>query len=128
MPKVLGPRVFGNSMPRYAYDWSDLLAQEEADQEQKDLAHRDQNRTRLRPSSIEIMRMEQSISWPARYLAQFPQLVRTVQAVAVAKMRDRDVEDAARKLRLPGRVVRRWHGEGCDLIAKGLVRDKIRVF
>ena len=62
-------------------DWADLLAQQEADAEQKQLDQREANRTRLRPSSVEIMRMEQAIVWPARYLREFPQLLRTVQAV-----------------------------------------------
>ena len=65
---------------------------------------------------------------PARYLRQFPQLVSAVQAVAAGRARDRDMEHAARRLRLPGRVVRRWNGEGLDLIARGLCSDKIGVF
>jgi hypothetical protein len=32
------------------------------------------------------------------------------------------------KLTLPGRVVRRWNGEGLDLIARGLRSDNVRVF
>jgi hypothetical protein len=31
-------------------------------------------------------------------------------------------------LRLPGRVVRRWNGEGLDLIARGLRSDRVRIF
>jgi hypothetical protein len=45
---------------------------------------------------------------PARYLRQFPQLVSAVQAVAAGRARDRDMEHAARRLRLPGRIVRKW--------------------
>jgi hypothetical protein len=65
---------FGSHWPAYAHDWADLLAQQEADEEQKMRAQREQNRTRLRPSSVEIMRMEQSIRWPLQYLREFPQL------------------------------------------------------
>ena len=108
--------------------WADLLAQQEADAEQKQRDQREANRTRLRPSSVEIAHMEQAICWPARYLREFPQLIRTVQQVAVARMQDCDMEHAARHLRLPGRIVRRWNGEGCDLIARGLVRDGVRIF
>jgi hypothetical protein len=49
-----------------------------------------------------------------------------VQQVAVARMRDRNMEDAAKRLRLPGRLVRRWNGEGLALIARGLVGDRVR--
>jgi hypothetical protein len=38
------------------------------------------------------------------------------------------MEQAARRLRLPGRVVPRWNNEGLDLIARGLVGDRVRIF
>ena len=128
MPAKGGPRAFGGGWPGYAHDWVDLLAQQEADAEQKQADQRAANRTRLHPSSIEISRMEQAIAWPARYLHSWPQLVRTVTMVAAGRSRDRDMEYAARQLRLPGRVVRRWNGEGLDLIARGLRSDRVRIF
>jgi hypothetical protein len=128
MPRVNGPRGPTNSWPLYAHSWEDLLAQEEAAEEDKRQNQHEANRTRVRPSSVEIARMEQSICWPARYLREFPQLVRTVQAVAVARSRDRDMDHAARRLRLPRRVVRRRNAEGLDLIARELHSDRVRVF
>ena len=128
MPTTRGPCAFGNSWPAYAWDWADLLAQQESEEEQKVANRSERNWSRLRPSSVEIMRMEQSICWPARYCREFPQLVRAVQAVALARMRDCDSDAAARRLRLPGRVVRRWNHDGLNLIARGLRRDKVRIF
>jgi hypothetical protein len=55
-------------------------------------------------------------------------LHRSVQIVAVSRSRDRDTEHAARRLRLPGRVLRRWNSAGLDLIARGLRRDGLRIF
>jgi hypothetical protein len=72
--------------------------------------------------------METAIVWPARYLGHVPQLLRTVQAVAVARARERDIALAARKLGLPGRLARRWNRQGLDLIATGLRRDAVAVF
>ena len=60
MPLPPGPRGPVNSWPAHAYDWADLLAQQEADEEQKAANQREANRTRVRPSSIEIARMEQA--------------------------------------------------------------------
>jgi hypothetical protein len=57
-----------------------------------------------------------------------PQLLRTVQVVALARSRDRDIADAARRLPLPGRLARRWNCEGLDLIAAGLRPDAVVVF
>jgi hypothetical protein len=86
------------------------------------------NWTKPRPSAIEITRMETAIVWPARYLGHVPQLLRTVQAVALARTRDRDAAHAARRLGLPGRLARRRNCEGLDLIAAGLRRDAVVVF
>jgi hypothetical protein len=108
MPMPRGPRSSGSHWPGYAHDCADLLAQQEADAEQKQRDLREANRTRLRPSSVEIAHMEQAICWPARYLHSLPQLLRTVHAVAAGRARDRDMEHAARRLRLPPHIVRRW--------------------
>ena len=72
--------------------------------------------------------METAIVWPAHYLGHVPQFLRSVQAVALARARDRDIAYAARKLGLPGRLTRRWNSEGLDLIAAGLRRDAAAVF
>ena len=72
--------------------------------------------------------METAIIWPARCLGHVPQLLGTVQAVGIARSRDRDIAHAARKLGLPGRLARRWNRGGLDLIAAGLRRDAVAVF
>jgi len=128
MPMPRGPRPFGSHWPAYAHDWADLLAQQEADQEQKQLDQREANRTRLRPSSVEIMRMEQAIVWPAHYLLEIPQLLRTVGACAFVKSRGQDLEAASRRLRYGLRTVRLWNNSGLDQIAKGLIQDRIRTW
>jgi hypothetical protein len=128
MPACRGPQEFGNSWPAWLVEWEDQLARLEAEQEEKDRAHRAQNRTRLLPSSTEIAHMETAIAWPARYLGQIPQLVRIVQWVALGRSRHRDMRWAARRLQLPGRLVRRWNGEGLDTIALGLIRDGVTIF
>jgi hypothetical protein len=51
-----------------------------------------------------------------------------VQAVALSRARRQDIAHAARKLGLPGRLARRWNGEGLDLIAAGLHRDAVAIF
>jgi hypothetical protein len=75
-----------------------------------------------------LARMETAIVWPARYLGHVPQLLRSVQTVALARSRVRDIAHAGRKRGLPGRLARRWNCEGLDLIAAGLRRDAVAVF
>ena len=81
------------------------------------------------PSEIDITRMEQTISWPAHYLIDWPQLLRTVGIVALWRAREQDIGFIARrKLRLPPYVVRKWNIQGLDHIAHGLIRDLVQVF
>jgi hypothetical protein len=115
---------FTNSWPAILHEYSDRTAYED-DPVWKAERAAESNCTRPRPSSIEIARMETAIVWPARYV---PQLLHTVQAVALARARDRDIAYAARRLALPGRLARRWNCEGLDLIATGLRRDAVAVY
>jgi hypothetical protein len=128
MPAVRGPQAFGNSWPEWLVEWEDQLAQQEMEQEEKDKAARAINRSRILPSSTEIAHMEQSISWPARYLGTIPQLLRVVQTAALLRSRHRDLSLAARRLSLSGRLVRRWNRQGLDEIAHGLVHDGVVIF
>jgi hypothetical protein len=66
--------------------------------------------------------MESAVVWPAPYLGHVPQLLRTVQAVALACSRDRDIAHAARRL------ARQWNREGHALIAAGLRCNAVAVF
>ena len=72
--------------------------------------------------------MEAAISWPGHYLGELPQLLRVVGAVTQSKAIYCDIPRAAHKLKLPGRLVRRWNEQGLDLIAEGLIRDSVAVF
>jgi hypothetical protein len=120
--------AFGNSWPEYAIEWTDELAQAGADAIQREQEEATRNRVKVIPTSIEIARMESAISWPGRYLGDLPQLLRIVGAVAQVKALYGDIPRVARKLRLPGRLVRRWNEQGLDLIAEGLIRDGVAVF
>jgi hypothetical protein len=51
-----------------------------------------------------------------------------VGAVTQSKAIYCDIPRAAHKLKLPGRLVRRWNEQGLDLIAEGLIRDSVAVF
>jgi hypothetical protein len=127
LPSSPGPQQYGSTWPNFARDWADRV-QYEDDPTWKAEQSAERNRIKPRPTSIEIMRMEQVIGWPGRYLFHFSQLLRVVQAAAVARARHRDLSFVERRLRLPGRVVRRWNREGLDLIAAGLRRERVGVF
>jgi len=127
MPMNGYPAGFANSWPTILHEYSDRATYEDDPVWKAERAAKS-NWTKPRPSSIEITRMETAIVWPAHYLGHVPQLLRTVQAVALARTRDRDAAHAARRLGLPGRLARRRNCEGLDLIAAGLRRDAVVVF
>jgi hypothetical protein len=127
MPMSFGPKAWGNGWPEIEREYSDYV--QYADDAQWKLDQTAEfNRIRPKPSREDITRMEVAIVWPARYLRELPQLLRTVQMVAVVRMRHGHIERAARRLGLPGRLARRWNREGLDTIATGLRRDCVRVF
>lgn len=121
---------YGSMWPAYQVqvEWSDLLAMTQADpaQQAQDAAGR--NRTRATPSSIEIAHMEVAIGWPGTYLIRFPQLLRCVTNVAYMRARGQSIHRAARRLRQPPYVVRRFNRDGLDAIALGLRKDEVVIF
>jgi hypothetical protein len=128
MPMNSRPREFGNAWPSYGIEFSDasLFADDPLWKADQAAAF---NRIRPQPSAIEIAHMEAAIAWPARYLREFPQQLRTVGVVALVRSFHKNIEFAARRrLRTPARVVRRWNRESLDLIASGLRRDQVAVF
>jgi hypothetical protein len=125
---VPGLSNVSNAWPAYRHEWTDQLAQLEAETEEQKRDAQRRNWTRIVPSAEEIARMEQVIGWPAGYLSPWPQLLKVVQAAAHARVRHRDLNWLTRRLALPARLVRQWNREGLDRIAHGLIRDKVKVF
>lgn len=120
----------GSAWPAYQLqvEFSDLLAMVQADATQQKQDAETKNWTRPIPSASEIARMESAITWPASYLLPYPQFLRAVSQSAHARARNRSLHWAARRLRLPPRLLRRWNRDGLDLIAVGLRTDAVRIF
>lgn len=126
LPGTGGPGALGY-WPQYLYEWDDLVAQRGADQATIDEDERSRNRTKLRPTAHAISQMESAISWPGRYITE-DGLARTVQQIAYARSRDVDMRHVARKMKFDPKRLRERNSIGLDLIAKGLVRDAVRVY
>lgn len=69
--------------PPYCYEWDDLLAKQA--QGELERTQQLQNRIRLLPSLRAVTEMELAICWPAEYLGRLPDLLRAVNAVALAR-------------------------------------------
>lgn len=108
--------------PAYPYEFEDLLAQQEAEQ-------RSPTPRRLSPTLEQITRMEAALCWPAHYLAKGPIHMQAVNALARERARGGNSSTLATRRR--GSIARTWqqlHDDGCLHIARGLIRDRVRVF
>jgi hypothetical protein len=120
------PRGHRSSWPAYAYEFQDLLAQQETSELER--TQRLQNAVRRSPSLSEITAMERATAWPAAYLADCLDLAHAVNAVSMAHAFDRDCDWVVRRY---GGYADSWrvqHARGCTFIAEGLRRDRISVF
>ena len=115
-----------SAWPAYCYEWEDLLAQHQ--QGELERTQQLQNRIRLLPSLRAISKMELAICWPAEYLGRLPDLLRAVNAVALAHSLERDAGWVAAKRGGYGDTWRQRHDAGCALIAQGLRAGRVPVF
>jgi hypothetical protein len=122
----MGGRTGSSCWPAYSYEWEDLLAQQQ--QGELERTQQQQNRIRLLPSLRAISEMEQAICWPAQYLGRFPDLLRAVNAVALAHSVERDSGWIAAKRGGYADTWRERHDQGCSIIARGLRACRTPVF
>ena len=90
------PRGFGNAWPTYAYEWQDLIAQQQ--QGELQATQHEQNRVRLQPSYRQVTRCEAVVSWP---LGLRMRARRDVRGVPAWRMR-RDASSALHQRLRPG--------------------------
>ncbi len=114
--------------PAYSHTWEDMLSQLEQAVEEQAREQRIQNRSRSSPSIEDVSRMERALYWPMHYLGRVPLLVRAVNAMAFAHALERDCVWLARKRGGDPDLWQRKHWAGTELIARGLIRDKVAVF
>ncbi|MBR0900985.1 hypothetical protein JQ616_39020 [Bradyrhizobium tropiciagri] len=116
-----------SAWPQYAYEFSDLIAQQEQGELERTMAI--QNRTLITPSAREVEHALNATYWPVKYLHVVkPELCKSVNAVALAHALERD---AAWVARVRGGYADTWrerHDRGCEIIAVGLAADRLPVF
>ena len=122
-----GGATASSAWPPYLYEFDDLVEQQK--QGELERTQKIQNRARVLPSLSEITRMETVIWWPMHFLMMgTPQLVEAMMWLSHAHSIGRDVEWVVRKR---GGFAETWlsrHSHGCEIIAAGLVLEKVRVF
>lgn len=63
LPRMRGPREPGGHWPGTLTEWADRLAQAELEESERRARERVSNRTIIRPSAIEIQRMDAAFEW-----------------------------------------------------------------
>ncbi|WP_407174421.1 hypothetical protein [Bradyrhizobium sp. STM 3562] len=115
-----------SAWPPHMYEYFDLVAQ--AEQGELERTMRQQNRVRIQPSANEIACMEAALGWPAQYLRAQPELCEAVNAVAFAHSRGLDAGWVTKSRGGYADAWRERHDEGCERIAEGLIKDRLKVF
>lgn len=121
------PRKYGQSWPRYSYEWFDLLAIVGGGELES--VQREQNRVRILPTAREITEMELAIVWPLTYLELDRQIL-IVNVVARVASYEGDLQREMRRRNYAGDP-EQWQKENwrlCDTIADGLIADRVTVF
>jgi len=83
-PAAAGPKQYGNGMPTVVQerltnkDWIDLYQSGEIDK-----LHEDRNRVRIPATAAQVTRMEQALRWPFEYLADRPDVARSLSQRAL---------------------------------------------
>jgi hypothetical protein len=115
-----------SAWPSYMYEFEDLINQ--AAQGELERTQEQQNRARAAPSAVEIMHMEQVLYWPTQFLQAKPELCLAVNALALVHSLGADAGWVAKKR---GGFADTWrirHDAGCELIASGLIKGRVKVF
>jgi hypothetical protein len=63
LPRLRGPREPGGHWPRTLTEWADRLAQAELEESERRECERAYNRTVIRPTAVEIQRMDAALEW-----------------------------------------------------------------
>jgi hypothetical protein len=89
LPRARGPREPGGHWPRHAVEWADQLAQTELDESERREREQERNRSLIRPTSVEIARMEAAFDWlrELRAIDTGMALVTTLWALRSARRR-----------------------------------------
>lgn len=129
LPMTTRPRAHANSMPRYAYEQSDLVAQVETFELEKLTAAR--NRVRFRPSPAEIARSEQALSWLALIsddaAGSRRELRQAVGLGALWAVMKTDIKERCRARKISTRTFQRRKVQGLTLITVELIRRRVPV-
>ena len=126
-----GPHKIRNCWPAYQTEWADLLSMigDGADGIEQSWARR--NQVRLPPSVREVSQMERALLWPGEYLRGVFDLIYALNATALARAREVELEDVVghgRRAGVRSTIVWQQLGlEAADRIAGGLVRDGVAV-
>jgi hypothetical protein len=125
IPLKAAPRGFGNAWPAYAYEWEDLIAQQEHGE--LEATQHGQNRVRLQPSYRQVTMCEAVISWPL-YLADLEPVLLAFNRVGWAYACERDATFVASRHGGCAETHLARYTKGCALVSDRLRVDRVPVF
>jgi hypothetical protein len=125
LPMNTRPRAFSNSMPAYAYERSDRVAQVETGELERLMKL--QNRVRFGVRADQVERMEEALAWCMQYLGDSAEVARAVQLGALWAAMRLDAGKRLKKMKINGRMFNRRKVHGLKVIATELIRRQVQV-
>jgi hypothetical protein len=126
LPITTRPKAYGNSMPAYMHDFSDLVAQEEGVREltraRKRLLYRHRGAT-----AQEVAQMEEALAWPLKHLKNDADAARATLSAAFWKAINADYNRRVARMGISRRTFFRHRKRGLEGIVAGLTRERVVV-
>jgi hypothetical protein len=92
LPRARGPREPGGHWPGHAVEWADQLAIAELDEDERRAREKARNRVLMRPTGLEIARMEEAFDWLRELQAQDSGMALVTSLWALRSARGRSVK------------------------------------
>lgn len=118
----VAPKQYGSAMPEYTQDWGDLIGQADSG-----TIHEGGNRVTIRASHAQMSRVEEALSWPARYLDRHEGPRRVLRLYLFCKAKRLTFTRRAQRRGWSKPTTFRALDRALTIIAVGLMRDAVLV-
>lgn len=119
-----GPRLGGgNGWPETLREYEDLVIQLGAGE-----TFKERNRSRQILTADQVSRVNEVITWQARYLADYPGPARVLKLWLLSRTTRATFRALLRRAQIPPATAYRARDRAITLITRGLTRDEVAVF
>jgi hypothetical protein len=128
IPQSSGPRAPGGHWPRTMIEWTDQLAQAELEESERVARQKTENRTIVRPSAVEIKRMDIAFAWLSELRVEDVSLALVISLWALRTAQGRSIKQLCGEKRWCPRTFFRKRAKALSILAAVLNGRAVPVF